>query len=129
MQRTKLKKVSRGGKKSRSSSSVSSGMEARCSSPSLTTLWIDDLASSKCSWLLVALVGGEDVDRDLLCPARKVDVAGGAEAPRRAAPCENPTGGELGWTTMVGGIYSTVHNAPITPKWQLIFRLDKFKES
>ena len=101
---------------------MSSGMEARCPS-SLTTLWIDDLASSKCSWLLVALVGGEDVDRDLLCPARKVDVAGGAEAPRRAAPCENPTGGELGWTTMVGGIYGTVHNAPITPKWQLIFRL------
>ena len=85
---------------------MSSGIEALgccCvtdSSSSLTTLWIDDLASSKCSWLLVALVGGEDVDRDLLCPVRKVEVAGGAEAPRRA-PCEGPISGELGWTTMV----------------------------
>ena len=88
-------------------SSVSSGIEALgclCATDSSslqTPLWIDDLASSKCSWLLVALVGGEEVDRDRLCPVRKVDVAGGAEAPRRA-PCEGPTCGESGWTAMVG---------------------------
>ena len=90
---------------------MSSGMEAlggaSASTSCLITLWIDDLASSKRSWLLVALVGGEEVDRDLLCPVRKADVAGGAEAPR-GAPCKVATCGELGWTTMVGAIFDTM---------------------